>query len=147
MTFWKKNKKEARPRQVEGEGGEKKKKETPAEFKNVGTEKDSEISSRNVSASNPRILNAGVLKGFYVSEKASALGALNQYVFKAFGNTTKNEIKKQVEKSFDVKVKSVKIINLPRKARSVGRHSGFKPGFKKAVVALKEGYTIEQAKN
>lgn len=88
----------------------------------------------------------GVLKGFYISEKSSALSSFGQYVFKVFGNANKNEIKKQVEKGFNVKVKSVKIINLPKKARSVGRHSGFKQGFKKAVVALKEGYSIDQAK-
>ncbi|OGN02948.1 MAG: 50S ribosomal protein L23 [Candidatus Yanofskybacteria bacterium RIFCSPHIGHO2_01_FULL_42_12] len=86
------------------------------------------------------------MKGFYVSEKASVLNASNQYVFKVFDDTTKNEVKKQVEKSFGVKVKGVKMINLPKKKRSVGRHSGFKAGIKKAVVVLREGYAIDQAK-
>lgn len=88
----------------------------------------------------------GVLKGFYVSEKASGLNFLNQYVFKVFSNATKNEVKKQVEKSFNVKVKGVRMINLPKKARTVGRHSGFRQGVRKAVVVLRDGYTIEQAK-
>lgn len=88
----------------------------------------------------------GVLKGFYISEKSSMLNSLNQYVFKVFKNTTKNEIRKNVEKSFGVKVKEVKTINLPGKKRNVGRHSGIKPGLKKAVVVLEKGYSIDQAK-
>jgi large subunit ribosomal protein L23 len=88
----------------------------------------------------------GVLKGFYISEKATALNSFSQYVFKVFDNATKNEVRKQVEKSFSVKVKGVNIINLPRKSRTIGRHSGFKPGFKKAIVALEKGYAIEQAR-
>ena len=87
-----------------------------------------------------------VLKNFYISEKASLLAVNNQYVFMVGRDTNKAEICKNVEKIFNVKVKDIKIINLPSKIRNVGRHSGIKPGFKKAIVALKEGYTIEQAK-
>lgn len=115
--------------------------QTPKEFQDVGTEKQPPSDSQPVLST-----GYGVLKSFYVSEKASLLNSFNQYVFKVFDNTTKNEIRKQIEKSFSVKVKDVKIINLPTKTRKVGRHSGFKPGFKKAVVVLEKGYTIEQAK-
>ena len=87
-----------------------------------------------------------VLKEFYVSEKATMLNAMNQYVFKVFNNANKAEIKKQVEKVFDVKVKDVKISNMPKKRRDLGRHPGFRAGFKKAIIVLKEGYSIEQAK-
>jgi len=130
--FWKKNKEEKK---------EKKADITPTEFQRVGNEKQP-------VASSPQVLpkEYGVLKGFYVSEKATGLALFGQYVFKVFDNTTKNEVKKLVEKSFSVKVKGVKIINLPRKSRTIGRHSGFKPGFKKAIVALEKGYAIEQAK-
>lgn len=87
-----------------------------------------------------------VLKSFYISEKASGLVEINQYVFKVHDGATKNEIKKQAENLFNVKVKHVRIINLPKKRRDAGRHPGFKAGFRKAVVALKDGYSIEQAK-
>ena len=87
-----------------------------------------------------------VLKAFYVSEKASMLNGMNQYVFKVFGNSNQSEVKKQVEKVFEVKVKDVKILNMPKKRRDLGRHPGFKQGFKKAIVVLKEGYSIDQAK-
>ncbi len=113
--------------------------ETPKEFGNVGTQQ--EKSSAVIPKALPK--EFGVLKGFYVSEKSSALNAFNQYVFKIFNKVTKNEVKKQVENSFGVKVKGVKIINLPRKKRNVGRHKGFKSGLKKAVVGLEKGHSIE----
>ena len=87
-----------------------------------------------------------VLKNFYVSEKASLLNGFNQYVFKVFRNSNKSQIKDQVEKLFNVKVKDVKVLNMPRKRRDLGRHPGFKSEFKKAIVVLEKGQTIEQAK-
>ncbi|OGM98516.1 MAG: 50S ribosomal protein L23 [Candidatus Yanofskybacteria bacterium RIFCSPLOWO2_01_FULL_41_34] len=87
-----------------------------------------------------------VLKNFYVSEKASLLNGFNQYVFKVFRNSNKSQIRKQVEKLFNVKVKGVKVLNMPRKRRDLGRHPGFRSEFKKAIVGLEKGQTIEQAK-
>jgi|SRR3989344_2275454 len=87
-----------------------------------------------------------VLRGFYISEKASFLNGMNQYVFKVFKSANKPEVKNQVEKIFNVKVKEVKILNMPRKRRDMGRHPGFKTGFKKAIVVLEEGQSIDQAK-
>ena len=87
-----------------------------------------------------------VITGFYISEKAGLLNSFNQYVFKVSDTANKSELSKQVEKMFNVKVKSVKVLNTQKKRRDVGRYHGFKPGFKKAVVVLKKGYAIEQAK-
>ena len=87
-----------------------------------------------------------ILKGFYVSEKASLGNPIGQYVFKIFENANKSEVKKEVGRLFNVKVKSVKILNMPEKRRDFGKHPGVKSGFKKAIVVLKEGFTIGQAK-
>lgn len=87
-----------------------------------------------------------VLKNFYISEKASLMNRFNQYVFNVFRSANKSKIRKQVEKLFNVKVKSVKVLNMPRKRRDLGRHPGFKSEFKKAIVVLEKGNTIEQAK-
>jgi len=87
-----------------------------------------------------------VLKNFYVSEKASLLNGFNQYVFKVFRSANKSQIRKQVEKIFNVKIKSVKVLNMPRKRRDLGRHTGFKSEFKKAIVVLEKGHSIDQAK-
>ncbi|MDP3792804.1 MAG: 50S ribosomal protein L23 [bacterium] len=87
-----------------------------------------------------------VLKGFYVSEKASLGTGMNQYVFKIFNGANKSEVKKEVTRLFNVKVKNVRMLNMPEKRRDFGKHPGSKSGFKKAIVALKEGYVIGQAK-
>ena len=87
-----------------------------------------------------------VLRSFYVSEKGSLASGMNQYVFKVFPRANKSEVSKEVAKLFNVKIKSVKILNMPSKRRDFGKHPGSKSGFKKALVVLKEGYTIGQAK-
>lgn len=87
-----------------------------------------------------------VITGFYVSEKAGLLNGFNQYVFKVSDNSNKSQLSRQVEKMFNVKVKSVKMMNTKKKRRDIGRYTGFKPGFKKAVVVLEKGHVIEQAK-
>lgn len=87
-----------------------------------------------------------VLKGFYVSEKSSLANSLNQYVFRVFDDANKSQVKKEVSKLFNVKVKTVRMLKMPEKRRDFGRHPGTRPGFKKAVVVLEEGYTIGQAK-
>jgi large subunit ribosomal protein L23 len=123
----------------------------PARKTSVKKEAVSATEETTVQKSSGPVINfsAGaykVLKNFYVSEKASILAAQNQYVFMVGRDTNKSEVCKNVEKIFNVKVKDIKIINLPSKVRNVGRHSGIKPGFKKAIVILKDGYAIEQAK-
>lgn len=87
----------------------------------------------------------GILKGFYISEKASVAAGNSQYVFRVFKGATKNEVKKQVEKSYGVKVKAVRMTNLPSKKVNIGRYSGVKPGVRKAIVVLEKGQVIEQA--
>ena len=142
MALFGKSKKQEKKTAAKGEPRQGR--ETPKEFGEVGMEKTGELPVSATSTVLPG--EYGVLKGFYVSEKASGLISSNQYVFKVFKDTTKNEIRKQVEKSFSVKVKGIKIVNLPRKSRTVGRHKGFKQGVKKAIVVLEKGYSIEQAK-
>lgn len=132
--LWKKGKKEKEENKI------------PKEFGNVGVEKDEKAVSPNIDISKFKNFESGVLKGFYISEKATGLAPFSQHVLKVFDNTTKNEIKKQIESSFGVKVRGIKIINLPRKSRTIGRHAGFKKGFKKAIVVLEKGYSIDQAK-
>ncbi len=99
---------------------------------------------KNVPAEN--ISGPLVLSNFYISEKANNLMNLNQYVFRVTRRANKSEIRKQVEKTYKVKVTRVNIVNMPEKSRNVGRHAGIKPGFKKAIVTLAEGDVITAAK-
>lgn len=67
----------------------------------------------------------------------------NQYFFAVHPDATKSDIRNAVEKIFSVKVVAVRTQNVEGKIRRVGRSSGRKPSWKKAMVALKEGDRIE----
>lgn len=84
-----------------------------------------------------------ILKSPHITEKAASLAERNQYVFEVFKNANKNEIKKSVEGLFGVNVLRVRIVNIPKKPRRIGRQSGYKSGYKKAIVKIKEGQKIE----
>ena len=66
-----------------------------------------------------------------------------KYTFEVAPDATKVEIRHAVEKLFDVKVKSVRTMNMPGKKRRLGRSLGRKPHWKKAVVEMAEGEMIE----
>lgn len=95
----------------------------------------------------PRKIVAGeayrVLKTPQVTEKATSLVGQNQYVFKVWPRANKVETKKAIENLYGVDVISVKIIKVPRKRRRLGRISGWRKGYKKAIVKIKEGQKIE----
>jgi large subunit ribosomal protein L23 len=55
----------------------------------------------------------------------------------------KHEIRNAVESLFDVRVLEVHTMRMPRKTRRVGKFSGRKPEWKKAIVRLAEGHSIE----
>lgn len=84
-----------------------------------------------------------VLKWPHVTEKATYLTKVNQYVFRVFERTNKAEIKKSVEDVYGAKVVSIKIINIHPKKRRLGRINGWRKGYKKAIVKLAKGQKIE----
>jgi len=72
-----------------------------------------------------------------VTEKSSLLKeGGNQYVFEVARDANKIEIAKAVEQLFKVKVLSVRVMNMEGKARRLGKHSGKKPDWRKAIVKL-----------
>lgn len=83
------------------------------------------------------------IKQPHISEKASYLAEKDQYIFEVSPNYNKNEIKKSVEGIYGVNVLSVNVIKIPAKKRRLGKTQGFRKGFKKAVVKIKEGQKIE----
>lgn len=85
------------------------------------------------------------LKRPMVTEKALAIEGVRQYVFKVDGDSSKPQIKKDVEGLYGVKVESVNVMNNKRKAKFMRGKAGYSRGFKKAIVKLKEGYKIEIA--
>lgn len=79
-----------------------------------------------------------------VTEKATFLMEENKYIFEVAPKATKPEIKAAIESLFNVKVAKVNTMNPPRKKRRVGRFLGFKPQYKKAIVTLKEGDSLQK---
>ena len=86
-----------------------------------------------------------VLHAPHVSEKSLVLGDTEkQVVFKVLRDATKPEIKAAVEKMFDVKVDSVRVVNSKGKRKGrFGANPGRRGGYKKAYVALAEGHDID----
>jgi large subunit ribosomal protein L23 len=84
-----------------------------------------------------------ILKIPHITEKATDLVKKNQYVFKIWPRANKVEVKKAIENLFGVDVLGVKIINVPKKKRRLGKIEGFRKGYKKAIVRIKEGQKIE----
>ena len=85
-----------------------------------------------------------IIKAPVVTEKSTKLNQdENKYVFKVDPRANKYEIKYVVEKIFKVKVVDISTINAKTKKKRVGRNSGLTNRYKKAVVTLSEGQTIE----
>lgn len=79
----------------------------------------------------------------HISEKAFDINAQGQYVFVVSLEANKSEIKKAIESFYKVKVASVNIVSVPGKPKRYRGKLVIKNGFKKAIVTLKKGSTID----
>ena len=84
-----------------------------------------------------------VLLAPVVSEKSYSLIADRKYSFRVHPDAHKTQIRQAVEELFDVKVERVNISQVKAKPKRRGLVRGTKPGWKKAVVQVREGDTIE----
>ena len=89
-----------------------------------------------------------VIKAPHISEKSSYASAQHgQYVFKVVQHATKPMIKAAVEKLFNVKVTSVRVVNVKPRLVTFGRTQGTHKAWKKAYVSLAEGFSIDTGTN
>ena len=90
-----------------------------------------------------------ILNQALLTEKATMLSAnLNKYSFTVAPNATRTNVKNAVEKTFGVKVLSVNTMNVkPKSKRDRTRRNkqGFTSGFKKAIITLQAGDSIDLA--
>jgi len=88
-----------------------------------------------------------VLRRPLITEKTSFMSAkLNQFVFEVADDATKTMVKDAIETVFDVDVIRVNIINAPAKRSRRARSRRLlvrRPGFKKAIITLADGQTID----
>ncbi|MFB5663021.1 50S ribosomal protein L23 [Alteribacillus sp. HJP-4] len=79
-----------------------------------------------------------VIKRPVITELSAELMGEKKYTFEVDVKANKTQIKQAVEEIFDVKVDNVNTLNKKGKFRRFGRHSGYKPNRKKAIVTLTE---------
>ncbi len=80
-----------------------------------------------------------------ITEKSTSLSEFNKVVFKVHKGANKSSIKKSIEKIFKVSVIKINTINLKGKTKLVRGKKSTKSGFKKAIVTLKKGQSIDLA--
>jgi len=78
-----------------------------------------------------------------ITEKSTVLQAEGKYAFEVAGQATKTQIKQAVQKAFKVEVTAVNVMTVPGKRRRLGRRELPARSWKKAIVTLKPGDTIE----
>lgn len=85
-----------------------------------------------------------VLKKPLLTEKITALREMkNSVAFAVDRRATKVDVRRAVEKVFQVKVTTVNILNVKGKRKRQGRFVGKRPDWRKAIITLKEGEKIE----
>jgi large subunit ribosomal protein L23 len=131
INIFKKDEKDAAEKKTEGVADSKKTKKT-----DVAASKGAAKIGINAAA-------AKVLRGAHITEKAAKLAESNKYVFKVALGANKTEIAKAIESSYKVTVTGVNIVNIPPKNRRRGKGIMVKPGYRKAIVSIKAGQTIE----
>ena len=80
-----------------------------------------------------------------ITEKATGLSEQNKVLFKVRNDASKISIKKNIEKIFKVNVIKVNTITKKSKNKIVRGKIGIKKGYKKALVTLKKGQSIDLA--
>ena len=78
-----------------------------------------------------------------VSEKSYAGIAEGRYTFRVHQDAHKTQVRQAIEQLFDVHVERVNIVKVQPKPKRRGLFKGTRPGWKKAIVQVREGETIE----
>ena len=84
-----------------------------------------------------------VLRRPIMTEKTERMGDENKYAFEVHREANKQEIKGAIESIFEVKVVKVYTMVMPGKSRRWGRIIRKTPSWKKAIVTLVDGDTID----
>jgi large subunit ribosomal protein L23 len=80
----------------------------------------------------------------HITEKTSAAYQdRSEYTFEVHPDATKHQIRHAIEELFGVKVTGVWTANMRGKEKRMGKSAGRRPNWKKAIVKLREGDTIE----
>ena len=81
----------------------------------------------------------------HITEKSTNLSEQNKIIFKVPNKANKKNLKKNIEKIFKVNVTKINIINKRTRVKTTNRGSKKVLGYKKAIVTIKKGQTIDLA--
>jgi large subunit ribosomal protein L23 len=84
-----------------------------------------------------------IIRPLLTEKNARMKESENRVAFEVAPDANRIEVKMAVEEAFKVSVKAVNILNVTGKVKRLGRNQGKRRDWKKAVVTLKEGSTIE----
>lgn len=84
-----------------------------------------------------------IIRSPIITEKSTVLGELNKYSFKIASYATKVQVKEAVEQIFGTEVKKVNVLNVKGKTKRFRGRLGKRPGYRKAIVTLPEGKTLD----
>lgn len=88
------------------------------------------------------IKSLNVIKKPIITDKTTRLLENNQYTFLVDSKADKSLIKKSIESIFEVKVVAVNTYHPPRKKRRIGKFLGYRPHYKRAIIKLASGNSI-----
>ncbi len=97
----------------------------------------------NIKISNERALS--IIKSPIMTEKSTNLNQFNKYSFIVSKDSNVNEIRQAIENTFKVKVNKVNTIVARGKLKSFKGSVGYKSDYKKAIITLAEGNTIDSS--
>lgn len=95
-----------------------------------------------INSLNSNLSSNDIIKYPIITDKATRLLENNQYSFIVNPKSNKLTIKGAIEYLFNVKVTKVNTCHLPRKQKRIGKYIGWKSQYKKAIVTLSQGDTI-----
>ena len=90
-----------------------------------------------------KINHIDAIRNPIITEKATILSEQNKTVFKVHDKATKKTIKKNIEKLFKVNVVKINVINRKAKLKMKQGKKSYRSGYKKAIVTLKKGQSID----
>ena len=88
-----------------------------------------------------------IIRPILTEETMTNMQNLNKITVEVNKNSNKVEIKNAFEAIFGVKVKQVNVSNVRAKDKRVGKYSGKTSSYKKAVITLAEGQSLDLLKN
>lgn len=84
-----------------------------------------------------------IIRSPIITEKSTSLGEQNKFAFKVSPDATKTGVKNAVQALFKVEVKAVNILNVKGKVKLFRGRKGKRPDYKKAIVTLAKGQTLD----